>query len=69
MKKIGLAIAIETEILEGIFGEIVQTEQVGTFGINTFRYRDAELYMVRCGYGEIAAAAATQLLISVYHVD
>ena len=69
MKKIGLMVAVESEVITENYGVPEKTEKVGSFVIDTYVRNGAEIFLMRCGYGEIAAAAATQLLISVYHVD
>ena len=69
MKKIGLMVAVESEVITERYGAPEKTETVGTFIIDTYERDGAVIYLMRCGYGEIAAAAAAQLLISVYRVD
>lgn len=71
MEKIGLVIAMEKE-MEMIKGHLGKTVKVDVFAgkplyINEFRGK--KLYLAVSSVGEIAAAAATQMLIDRYDVD
>lgn len=71
MKRIGLIIAIKTE-MEAVlrsFGEPLDTATHGAFTCYHYSKEDKEIYAILSGAGEVAASAATQILISVYHVD
>ena len=69
MKKIGFLVAVEIGVLLARYGE--PRERLQTGGFEVLRYADdrRELFAVNAGAGELAAAAATQLLISVFHVE
>lgn len=70
MKKFGIiaAMAAEMELVLKVFGEKYEIEKKG--GINVYKFcGEKSLYVVNCGIGEIAAAAATQHLISCYEVE
>ena len=69
MKRIGLMVAVESEVVTEAYGKPKTTEQVGSFVIDTYKRGFNVIYLLHSGVGEIAAAAAAQLLISVYHVD
>jgi len=69
MKSVGLIVATEIEAVLERFGEPVKAEHYGDFNVRTYRCDGYMLYVIHCVVGEIAAAAETQLLISVYHVD
>ena len=69
MKKIGLIVAIEINSVLRRYGKpVAEKEAAGCriFEYNTGRY---SLIVAHCGAGEIAAAAATQYLITAYGVD
>lgn len=69
MKKIGMLVAVEMDAVLSQYGE-PQEKRVDTgFEVLTYRNETYTLYAVNAGAGEIAAAAATQLLISAYRVD
>jgi len=68
-KKIGLVIAVEIEAFEAKYGAPdtiidIHGQQVRKFVTDTY-----ELYAIKSGAGEIAAASATQLLICAFDVD
>lgn len=71
MKKIGMVVAIEREIRAALeqFGTPKKEEKFGPIAVRTYEINDAELYVAHSGIGEIAASAATQLLISLYHAE
>lgn len=69
MKKIGLIVAIEINSVLIRYGKpVAEKEAAGCriFEYNTGRY---SLIVAHCGAGEIAAATATQYLITAYGVD
>lgn len=69
MKKIGMLVAVEIGSVLSKYGKAA--EEIEKFGFKVYKYvmPTYELYVVHSGAGEIAAAAATQLLISVYGVE
>ena len=69
MKKIGMLVAVEIGSVLSKYGKAA--EEIDKFGFKVYRYEmpQCELFVVHSGAGEIAAAAATQLLISVYGVE
>lgn len=71
MKKIGMVVAIEREIRAVLqkFGEPKDEKMYGQISVRTYEKGDAVLYVAHSGIAEIAAAAATQLLISLYNVE
>lgn len=71
MKRIGMLVAVDREMLSVFerFGEAGEKVSYPGFEVLTYRNDTYVLYIVRSGAGEIAAAAATQFLISVIHVD
>ncbi len=69
MKKVGLVVAVEIDAVLGKYGDPVEKKIVGNMDFLTFRMPEYELICVHCGAGEIAAAAAVQLLITAYEAD
>jgi len=69
MKSVGLIVAMEIEAVLERFGVPEEEVKYGDFIVQSYRCDGYMLYVIHCVVGEIAAAAETQLLISVYHVD
>ncbi len=69
MKKIGLLVAVEMDAVLTRYGAPQETQQVDGFEVLRYENESYTVFAVNAGAGEIAAAAATQLLISVFHVD
>ena len=71
MKKIGLVVAmqIESEPLQEVFGAPLKQYKYGVFDVKKYVYQGKELYFATCGEGEIAAASCTQYLISAFGVE
>lgn len=69
MKRIGFLVAVEIDALLARYG--APRERLREGGFEVLRYADEtrEIFAVNAGAGELAAAAATQLLISVFRVD
>ena len=69
MKKIGLLVAVEMGAVLARYGEPQEKREL--FGFELLRYDNPAycIYAVNSGAGEIAAAAATELLIAVCGVD
>ena len=66
MKKTGMIVAVEIEAVLEKYGEAEKQETIGNMQFMHYQMPSYELVMVHCGVGEIAAAAACQLLISLY---
>lgn len=69
MRKIGLVIAVEIEAFERKYGLPDEVLYVRNQKVMKFRAPSYELYAVLSGAGEIAAAAAAQLLIVRFDVE
>lgn len=69
MKRIGLLVAVEIDALLNDFGTLLDTSQKSGFTIYHYQMENSDIYVIHSGAGELAAAAATQLLISVYEVE
>lgn len=69
MKNIGMVVAVEMDAVLSRYGAPSEKRREAGFDIYTYTGADYTIYAVNSGAGEIAAAAATQLLISVFHAD
>lgn len=69
MKKIGLVVAVELDAVLQKYGTPVSDKIHRGFRIITYNTHGNLLYVIKCGIGEIYAAAATQLLISEFNID
>ncbi len=68
-KKIGLLVAVEMESVFARYGTPGKTEKHGGFEIFRYENERYDLFVINSGIGEIAAAAATGLLIDRYEVE
>lgn len=69
MEKIGLLVAVEIDsVLKADF-ESVKKEKVGKFDIYVYEMNGNQIVVAHSGAGQVMAAAATEILISLYHVD
>lgn len=70
MKQIGIIVAVEIQSVLDKYGceWLEQTERAG-YRILIYKTAQYQMVLINCGAGEIAAASATQFLISEYHVD
>lgn len=69
MKKIGAVVALDKELIP-ILKKFDCTEVLsGRFPVTKATYKNIELYLIKSGIGEIAAASATQYLIDCYDVS
>ncbi len=69
MKKIGLLIAVEIDSLLKSNFTYERMEHVGKFDIYIYEMNGNKIIAIHSGCGQIKAAAATEILISLYHVD
>ncbi len=69
MKTIGMLVAVETEAVLSRFGTALKTERRSGFEVFLYDMRGYTLCVVHSGAGELAAAAATQLLIDRYGAE
>lgn len=69
MKNIGLLVAVEIECLLKSNFTCTRLEQVGKFNVYCYELNGNHIIAIHSGCGQIKAAAATEILISVYHVD
>ena len=69
MKKIGMLVAVEMGAVLERYGTALKTERRSGFTVYTYDMRSYTLYIIHSGAGEIAAAAAAQLLIDRYEVE
>ena len=69
MKNIGMVVAVEMDAVLSRYGAPSEKRREAGFDVYTYTGADYTFYALNSGAGEIAAAAATQLLISVFHAD
>ncbi len=69
MKRIGMMVAVEIEAVLSKYGQPERCEECCGFEVMKYDCKGYELLIVKSGEGEIAAAAATQHLISKYGVN
>lgn len=69
MKKIGMLVAVEINAVLEDFGSLIEKVNKNGFDIYHYQISDSDVYIIHSGAGQLAAAAATQLLISVYEVE
>lgn len=67
--KIGLIVAIETDSIFAYYNNIENLPCPGGFKLYKTKKDNCEIYILRTGMGEIAAACGTQLLITSFGVD
>ena len=67
--RIGLLVAVEQQSIFEKYGKAAKVESAGGFNVYSYKNREYQLFVINSGVGEIAAAAATQVLIDVYNVD
>lgn len=67
--KVGMLVAVEMDAVFQKYGDtLVRIEKPG-YEVYHYRMGNADIYALKSGAGEIAAAAGTQLLISEFQVD
>ena len=69
MKKIGMLVAVEMDAVLSRYGTAKTVENRHGFEMHQYDMGAYELYVLRSGAGEIAAAAAAELLIDRYEVE
>ena len=71
MKKIGMIVAMKSELESALesLGTPTENFNEGSFEISKYEISGNEVFILQSGIGEIAAAAASQLLISVYECE
>ena len=68
-KRAGVIVAIEVDSVLAEYGEAKYTENLCGFSLRQYDSEQCTLFVLSSGAGEIAAAAATQLLIDHCKVD
>ena len=69
MKTIGMIVAVEMEAVLRRYGKAAGVEKRGGFAVHRYESGEYCLFIVNAGAGELAAAAATELLIAVYGAE
>ena len=64
-----MVVAVEMDAVREKYGEPEEKHVHGALTVSVFSIPSGKLYIAECGAGEIGAAAATQLLISVYGAE
>jgi len=67
-KRIGMLVAVEIDSVFAKYGDAQRVHDSYGFKVYEYELEKALLFVIHSGAGEIGAAAATQLLISEYHV-
>ena len=70
-QRTGIIVATEKEQLQffQVFGMPGRVHKSDSYDVASWEKYADKVYLIRSGYGEIAAASATQYLIDKYHVD
>lgn len=69
MKSIGMIVAVEMDSVLSRYGASGVREDRGGFAVYHYQMEGFTLHVVNSGVGELAAAAATELLIDAYGVE
>ena len=69
MKKIGIIVAIELDAIKTLYPDLTEIPGPAGFAVYTAAKENCEIYVVRCGMGEIAAACGVQYLITAFGVS
>lgn len=69
MKHIGMVVAVEMSAVKRKYGEPQEVQSVHNYNVMIYKADNYQLYIIHSRAGEIAAAAATQLLICEFNVD
>ena len=69
MKKIGMIVAVEMDAVLSLYGGPKGREERGGFTVYTYENDTYTLFVINSGAGEIAAAAAAELLIACYGAE
>ena len=69
MKKIGMIVAVEMDAVLSLYGKPAGVQPCGGFTVSTYENGAYVIYVVNSGVGEIAAAAAAEMLIVGFGVD
>ena len=69
MRQIGMLVAVELDSVLRRYGSPENAEELGGFRVFNYRMDGYELHVINSGVGELAAAAATQLLIGHYRAE
>ena len=69
MKNIGMVVAVEINAVVEKYGTLTEVISITGYEIKKYVFENHNLFILHCGAGEIAAASATQLLISKFDVE
>ena len=68
-KKIGILVAIEIDAVYKVFSDVTELSGPSGYKILKTETENAEIYILRCGMGEIASSSGTQYLITKFGVS
>lgn len=69
MKNIGMIVAVEIEAVLNKYGVPIKKLEFAGYSVYQYKLGENNLFVMHCGAGEIAAAMATQFLISQFGVN
>ena len=69
MKRIGLLIAVEMDAILNSDYQLLEKCQVGKFEVYKYQINNQEIIAIHSGIGQVYAAAASEILISLFKVD
>lgn len=67
--KLGMLVAVEIKAVLKSGFELKKQEEIGRFSVYTYETQGHDLYVIHSGAGQVFAAAATEILISLYKVE
>lgn len=67
--KIGIIVAVEMSAIRNRFEQPLETIEIHSQRVEHYKIGQHDIYLIKSGSGEIAAASSTQLLISDCHVE
>lgn len=69
MKNIGMVVAVEIQAVLNKYANYIEEIEISGYNVRKYSTEKYNLYITHSGVGEIAAAAATQFLITQFSVD
>ncbi len=69
MKRIGMLVAIEIESVMKLYNDKLEKLESKAYMVYKYKFSEYELYILKSGAGQIAAAAGCQYLIDKYNVE
>lgn len=69
IRRFGILVAVEMDAVFQVLGQPEDEEEVSGFSVYHFTWHGDQLFVIHSGAGQLAAAAATQILILVFQVE